>query len=161
MAIQSDRFGVVEVEERDVIAFPQGIIGFADEHSFVLIRTAKSNAVGWLQSISNPSLALPVVSAHVLAPAYPDVDLESYAQTVGKDTRMDELAVIVVLNAQPGVPATVNLVAPILVNVTTRVGAQVILDSTRFTTREMFILPAPPANNAAPANGESATSAAE
>jgi len=161
MAIQSDRFGIVEVEERDVIAFPQGIIGFADEHSFVLIRTAKSNAVGWLQSILNPSLALPVVSAHVLAPAYPDVDLESYAQAVGKDTRMDELAVIVVLNAQPGVPATVNLVAPILVNVTTRVGAQVILDSTRFTTREMFVLPAPPVNNAVPANDESATSAAE
>jgi len=161
MAIQSDRFGIVEVEERDVIAFPQGIIGFADERSFVLIRTAKSNAVGWLQSVSNPSLALPVVSAHVLAPAYPDVDLESYAQAVGKDTLMDELAVIVVLNAQPGVPATVNLVAPILVNVTTRVGAQVILDSTRFTTREMFILPASPVNSAVPAIDASATSAAE
>lgn len=159
MAIQSDRFGCVEVDEKNVLTFPQGIIGLSDEHSFVLLRTAKSDAVGWLQSVTNPSLALPVVSAHVLAPPYPDVDLESYAQAVGKDTRREELAVIVVLNAQPGVPATVNLVAPILVNVTTRVGAQVILDGTRFTTREMFIIPTSP--GAVPANVEPTITAAE
>jgi flagellar assembly factor FliW len=158
MAIQSDRFGTIEVEEQDIIRFPHGIIGFSDEHSFILIRT-KSNAVGWLQSTTNPSLALPVVSAHVLAPPYPDVDIESYAQAVGLGARVEELAVVVVLNAQAGVPATVNLVAPIIVNVTTRIGGQVILDGTRFTTREMFILPAAPENTAQP-SGE-AISAAE
>jgi flagellar assembly factor FliW len=159
MAIQSDRFGSIEIEDKDIIRFPRGLIGFADEHSFVLVRT-KSNAVGWLQSASNPSLALPVVSAHVLAPPYPDVDIESYTHTVGLGTRLDEIALIVVLNAQPGVPATVNLVAPIIVNVTTRTGAQIILDGTRFSTREMFVLPSVP-ENANQASSESAISAAE
>ena len=159
MAIQSDRFGSIEVKEQDVIRFPRGIIGFSDEHSFVLIRT-KSNAVGWLQSAGNPGLALPVVSAHILAPTFPDVDIESYAQAAGLGSRLDELAVIVVLNAQPGVPATVNLVAPIIVNVATRIGAQVILDGSRFTTREMFILPSIP-EGTAETSGESAISAAE
>jgi flagellar assembly factor FliW len=159
MAIQSDRFGSIEIEEKDIIRFPRGLIGFADERAFVLVRT-KSNAVGWLQSASNPSLALPVVSAHVLAPPYPDVDIENYTQAVGLGTRLDEIALIVVLNAQPGIPATVNLVAPIIVNVTTRTGAQVILDGTRFTTREMFVLPSV-LENAHQASGESAISAAE
>ena len=141
MAIQTDRFGSVEVDAKDVIRFPRGIIGFADEREFVLIRTTNAQAVGWLQSVTNPGMALPVVSAHVLAPPYPDVDIESYAQSAGIGTTLDELAVLVVLNAQPGVPATVNLVAPIVVNATTRVGAQILLDGTRFSTREMFILP--------------------
>jgi|GEM_PF-109211 len=159
MPIQSDRFGIIDIEEQDVIHFPRGIIGFPDEHAFILVRT-KSNAVGWLQSTASSGLALPVVSAHVLAPPYPDVDIERYAQAVGLGSSLEELAVVVVLNAQPGVPATVNLVAPIIVNVATRVGAQVILDGTRFTTREMFILPSAPETSAQP-SGESAISAAE
>ncbi len=158
MAIQSDRFGPIEAEEEDIIKFAQGIIGFPDQHSFVLVRT-KSNAIGWLQSTSNPGLALPVVSAHVLAPPYPDVDIEAYAQAVGLGARLEDLAVVVVLNAQAGVPATVNLVAPIVVNVATRTGAQVILDGTRFTTREMFVLPSVPTSDAQ--NGPGSVSAAE
>lgn len=148
MAIQSDRFGSVEIDAKDIIQFPKGIIGFPDDHGFVLIRTTNAQAVGWLQSVSNPGLALPVVSAHVLTPQYPDVDIESYAQAAGLGNNLEELAVVVVLNAQPSVPATVNLVAPIIVNVTTRVGAQVLLDGSRFTTREMFILPQQPAGAA-------------
>ena len=141
MAIQSNRFGRVEVNAKDIITFPKGIIGFADEHEFVLIRTTNAQSVGWLQSVTNPSMALPVVSAHVLAPPYPDVDIESYAQAVGHGTNFEDMAVLVVLNAQPGVPATVNLVAPIIVNAATCVGAQVLLEGTRFTTRELFVLP--------------------
>jgi flagellar assembly factor FliW len=144
MAIQSNRFGSVEVDAKDVINFPKGIIGFTDERQFVLIRTTNAHSVGWLQSTTNPGMALPVVSAHVLAPPYPDVDIESYAEAVGLGTDLEELAVLVVLNAQPGVPATVNLVAPIIVNAATRVGAQVLLDGTRFTTREIFVLPSRP-----------------
>ena len=159
MAIQSNRFGSVEVNAKDVINFPRGIIGFADEREFVLIRTTNAQAVGWLQSAINPGMALPVVSAHVLSPPYPDVDIASYAEAVGLGTNLEELAVLVVLNAQPGVPATVNLVAPIIVNAATRVGAQVLLEGTRFSTREMFVLPPRP-DAAAHEAGQSALGAA-
>jgi flagellar assembly factor FliW len=141
MAIQSDRFGRIEAEANDIISFPKGIIGFSAEQQFVLVRTTDASAVGWMQSVSNPSMALPVVSAHVFAPHYPDVDLERYTEAAGLGNSLQDLAVLVVLNAQPGVPATVNLVAPIIVNAATRIGAQVMLEGSRFTTRELFILP--------------------
>ncbi|HSU39179.1 MAG TPA: flagellar assembly protein FliW [Polyangiaceae bacterium] len=41
----------------------------------------------------------------------------------------------------PNAPVTVNLVAPIIVNATTWQGLQTILDGTKFTTREVFVLP--------------------
>jgi flagellar assembly factor FliW len=51
--------------------------------------------------------------------------------------------------------------APIVVNATTRKGAQIILEGTRFSTREFFVLP-DAARAQAPANGEdAATHAAE
>ena len=160
MIIQSDRFGSIDVDAQDTITFPRGIIGFADEHEFVLIRTRNANAIGWLQSANTPYMALPVVSAHVLMPKYPDVDIESYAETAGLGQSVEDLAVLVVLNAPPGIPATVNLVAPIIVNASTRKGAQVLLEGSHFTTREIFMLPA---RSDAKTNGEArpATNAAE
>ena len=160
MIVQSDRFGSIDVDAQEILTFPRGIIGFADETEFVLVRASSSTAVGWLQSVATPYMALPVVSAHVLVPKYPDVDIESYAEAAGLGQSLDELAVLVVLNAPPGIPATVNLVAPIIVNAVTRNGAQLLLEGSRFTTREIFMLPTRQEVLAA-SDLQSATSAAE
>ena len=141
MIIQSDRFGSIHVNESDIIAFSSGILGFPGESKFVLVRTENAHAIGWLQSATNSFLALPVVSAHVLAPYYPDVEVESYARRAGLGDSLEELAVMVVLNAPPGIPATINLVAPIIVNVATRRGVQLFLENSRYTNREIFSLP--------------------
>jgi flagellar assembly factor FliW len=168
MIVKSDRFGAVEVDTADVLSFPTGIVGFPREHEFVLIRKTDSQVVGWLQSVHTSYLTLPVVSAHVLAPRYPDVAIEPFAERAGLGTDVEELAILAVLSAPPGQPATVNLMAPIIVNAVTRTGAQVLLDGTRFTTRELFIIPAQlvtesdtalPPSEAQPA--QVATSAAE
>ena len=56
-------------------------------------------------------------------------------------------------------PATVNLLAPIVVNAATRKGAQIILEGTRYSTREFFALPEA-AGAKPPANGDNAASSA-
>jgi flagellar assembly factor FliW len=62
MRIQTDRFGTFEVDDKDPIHFPQGMIGFPSEKQFVLLRHRDDSAIGWLQSTTNPALAFPVVS---------------------------------------------------------------------------------------------------
>jgi flagellar assembly factor FliW len=114
-----------------------------------------------LQSVSTPELAFPVVSAHAFGDKYPDVPVGGPAEEAGLSGPAESLAVMVVLCALSNQPATVNLLAPIVVNATTRQGAQVILEGTRFSTREFFALP-DETRAKPPANGEqSATSAAE
>lgn len=142
MMVKSDRFGAMEVETNDLLSFPSGIIGFPQENQFVLVRKAESQMIGWLQSTQSSYLALPVVSVHAFSPRYPDVAIEEFADRAGLGSNIDELAVLGVLSAPPGQLATVNLMAPIIVNAVTRVGAQVMLEGTRFSTREAFILPA-------------------
>ena len=141
MEIETSRFGKVSASEDDVIRFPSGIIGFREEKAFVLIPHGDSTLVGWLQSAATPELAFPVVSAHGLVDEYPDVPIHQVAERAGLGGTEDELAVLAVMTAPLQQPATVNLLAPLIVNATTRTGAQVFLEGSRFTTQELFALP--------------------
>jgi len=141
MQINSQRFGVVELEDDAVLNFPEGIIGFPREQSFALIPHQGSTYLAWLQSVTKPELAFPVVSAHYFLESYPDIPVSPAAHAAGVQGSEDDFAVLVVLCAPIGQPATVNLLAPIVVNSETRTGAQVILDGSRFSTREVFVAP--------------------
>ncbi|MEP7053499.1 MAG: flagellar assembly protein FliW [Pseudomonadota bacterium] len=141
MQINSQRFGVVDLQDDAVLSFPSGIIGFPREQAFALIPHQGSDYLAWLQSMSNPELAFPVVSAHFYGDSYPDVSVVDAAHARGIAGALDEFAILAVLCAPKGQPATVNLMAPIVVNSTTRQGAQVILEGSRFSTREVFVAP--------------------
>lgn len=141
MHIATTRFGSVEVPEENLIHFKSGIIGFPRETKFALIPHGESTLIAWLQSAQTPGLAFPVVSAHGLVLDYPDVPLEPVAEKVGLGGSSDDYAVLAVLCATQQQPATVNLLAPLLINAATRQGAQVFLEGSRFTTRELFVLP--------------------
>ena len=143
MQIETTRFGLVEVPEEALIHFKTGIIGFPRESKFALIPHGDSTLIAWLQSASTPALAFPVVSAHGLVGDYPDVGLVPVAEKSGLTGEQDDFAVLAVLSAPRGLPATINLLAPLLVNSLTRQGAQVFLEGSRFTTRELFVIPQP------------------
>jgi flagellar assembly factor FliW len=141
MQIATTRFGSVEVPEENLIHFKSGIIGFTKETKFALIPHGQSTLIAWLQSAQTPALAFPVVSAHGLVLDYPDVPLEPVGEKAGLGGSSDDYAVLAVLCATQLQPATVNLLAPLLINSVTRQGAQVFLEGSRFTTRELFVLP--------------------
>lgn len=141
MQIITSRFGTIEAPEGDLIRFPTGVIGFRKETSFVLVPHGASSYIAWLQSTTSPEVAFPVVSAHGFA-GYPDVPLELAADRAGLGGRSEDLAVLAVLSAPSGQPATVNLLAPLVINSATRTGAQVFLEGSRFSTQEIFSYPA-------------------
>jgi flagellar assembly factor FliW len=98
--------------------------------------------IAWLQSATTPGLAFPVVSGHGLVSDYPDVPIEPLVDKAGiGGSGTDEFAVLAVLCASQLQPATVKLLAPLLINADTRQGAQVFLEGSRLTTRELFVLP--------------------
>lgn len=140
MKIETIRFGTIEFDERSVITFPEGLIGFAGSKRYVLLGQGESQAVAWLQSLDAPDVALPVVSAHVFPTIYPDVSLPEAAAMGGLDARADDLAILAVLVAVPDQPPTVNLLAPIIIDTANRSGAQVFLQGSRFSTRELLVM---------------------
>jgi flagellar assembly factor FliW len=148
MKIQTTRFGMIECPDEQSVTFPNGLIGFHEERQFVIIPHGHSETIAWLQSKTTPELAFPIVSAHAFAPDYPDVNVVDSARKAGLQGEAESYAMLVILSAPRGQPATVNLLAPLVVNADTRDGAQIILENTRFSARELFVLPhkdAPPA----------------
>jgi len=100
MQINSQRFGVVEFDDDAVLKFPAGIIGFPREHSFALIPHQGSTFLAWLQSLTKPELAFPVVSAHYFLDGYPDIPVSPAAHAAGLQGNEDDFAVLVVLSRQ-------------------------------------------------------------
>jgi flagellar assembly factor FliW len=160
MNIESQRFGTLEINDDELLTFPHGVIGFPSEQRFALVPHHGSGYIAWLQSAVTPGLAFPVVSAHAFGDRYPDVPVDAAARDAGIQGDEDTLAILVVLCALANQPATVNLLAPIVVNAATRQGAQVILEGTRYSTREFFALPEAAAKTQA-GGAQAASSAAE
>lgn len=144
MIIQTRRFGELHIDPSSVVSFPKGLIGFPDIHNYVIIRRANSDSIGWLQAVDGSDLALPVVSAHAFSAEYPDVPIVDAAAAAGVGSDMEELSVLAVLTALPRTPPTVNLLAPVVINANTLCGAQILLEGSRFTTRERLVTLAEP-----------------
>jgi flagellar assembly factor FliW len=116
----------LEVDEGDVINFPAGIPGFEDKHSWILVGD-EENAVMWLHSIDDGSLALPVTTPEAVKSDYnAKLPRESLEQIGELD--INAVIILIVVAIPPGRPwdMTANLRAPIVVNWASRVAAQAI-----------------------------------
>ena len=129
---KSSRFGELEVPASSVITFPVGLIGFPDPQHFVILDY--NPPFSWLHSTDNPDLAFVVVNAAEFGDGY------SFNLPYGdKDIGLvdgDDIAIMNLVSVRPDPSlTTVNLKAPLLVNLNTMKARQLVLDDPRFPTR--------------------------
>ncbi len=131
--IEGTRFGLVEVEDEAVIRFPNGVIGFPEETGFVLLERGEERMVAYLQSVATPGLAFPVVDGAYFAD-YPQPSAETLAKSacIG----IEDLAMLVIVAVQPKDKSLeANLLAPLVIDVKSRSGAQVVLDPRKYSAQ--------------------------
>jgi len=136
MTIQGTRFGDIEYSADDVIAFPDGIIGFPDLHSYLLLNHKPNTPFRWLQSIEQPTLAFLVAFPEVLIPEYaPEID-DSVARELQITAETPKL-LLTTVSIPAGRPndMTTNLLGPVIINGATMVGKQVVLQDDAYTVR--------------------------
>jgi flagellar assembly factor FliW len=131
MRIAGTRFGEIELEDSKAIVFPRGLIGFPEARRYVLLQPSAPGRVGWLQSIDSPELAFPVIDGGNLGDAYPHPAPAKLAHEAGLGET--ELAVLVVVAAEKGKRLVANLLAPLVVDLESRSGAQVVLDPKQYS----------------------------
>ena len=132
LQFNTTRFGSLEVASSSVIDIFAGIIGFPTFRSFVLLDYRPP--FSWLQSVENPDLAFVVVNAAEFGEHY-DFALPTSDRDL--DLREDDEVAIFNLVSVRSDPSTttVNLKAPVVVNLRNRKGRQLVLDDQRFPTR--------------------------
>ncbi|MGC8668633.1 MAG: flagellar assembly protein FliW [Chthonomonadales bacterium] len=134
--VNTTRFGPVEVSEKAVITFPNGLIGFEQFHRFVLLEAQETSPIQWLQSVEDGSLAFPVINPWDVRPDYtPLISAgDTQALDLEEDTPRAVLAIVTIPRQDPR-QITVNLLGPILINMHTRTARQIVVENAEYTTR--------------------------
>lgn len=136
MVIQTSRFGAVQLQDEDVIEFPEGILGFNDLRKFVLLDDPNDEIFAWLQSCEIPQIAFPVLEPELFAQNYQIVltkhDLESLG--LSKQEKIRSFSIITI--PEDATQMTANLKAPIVINIEKRMARQIVLQDNNLAIRE-------------------------
>lgn len=127
--VRSSRFGDLEVPVDRVLHFPQGLIGFPRARRFVILDHRPGSPFKWMLCLEQPDVAFAVVEPGKMVPDY-RAPLELAARTLGTDPADVALFVIVTIPPDP-TAMTVNLMAPVVVDVRTRTSRQLVLEDGR------------------------------
>jgi flagellar assembly factor FliW len=129
ITIETTRFGKIDIDNPRVITMKEdGILGFSHLKKFVLLMPDKKKSFWWLQSLEDGSVAFIVTDPFRVKADY-DVDLSTKESEALDIQSAQDIAMlcIVTVNKTPSLKITVNLRAPIIINMRDMVARQVIL----------------------------------
>jgi flagellar assembly factor FliW len=117
------------------IRFPRGVYGFEGEKIFKIIIPDKSSPLAFFQEISS-NLRFIVVDAFSVFKNY-DVVIEKFdADAINLEKEEDAIVLCIVNMKNPVEDSTVNLLAPLVINKKNKIGIQIILDKSSYSTEE-------------------------
>lgn len=142
MKISTTRFGEIEVEQEHIFCFPQGIPGFEHIHEYLFIQNPEDLPFCYMQSVTQADLAFIVTDPFVF---YPDYDFEIPEESVGELELSEprDVKVWSIVTVQGKLEnATINLSAPVVLNMNTNKGKQIILNHSPYKTRHPLLVEA-------------------
>ena len=136
MNVETTRFGTIDVQEADIITFPEGMLGFSKLHQYVLIERVDSSLFLWLQALKKPSVAFPLLEPQIFEKGYQVKLADEDRKLLKLDTQLKCAKVfsIVTIPSDP-TKMTANLKAPIVLNLKHRLAKQVILHDQDYPIR--------------------------
>jgi len=169
MLLKTRHFGEIEIDEKNIIYFIEGIPGFNHVRKFVIIsneildRRLKSeeeikknedshgcdnnsdcnnesfSPFKWLQCIDDPDLAFAIVNPFVIKPDY-EIELSSdVIETLEVEKEEDVVLYAIVVVPEDITKMTMNLKAPLVINVKNKKGMQAILDTEKYSVRHYIM----------------------
>lgn len=139
MLVQTSRFGPLEVEEKDIVYFPEGIIGFEEAKKFTLFVQEDGGLFKWLQSTDIPELAFVLIQPEIFSLNYSLELSEADVKDLQiEDVKKVEIWAIVVIPKEPSL-MTANLQGPIVINREKALGRQVISSNPKHRLRHLIL----------------------
>jgi len=135
MHVRTLKFGELEVPKENVIEFKEGIPGFPYIRRFAMLDVEEVRPFQYLQALEAESFAFLVIDPFLLEPKY-EFQLSAQDMEDIGFANPEEITVCVVATI-PENPAetTLNLKAPIVINVKMQCGKQVILHDSPYSVR--------------------------
>ena len=138
MRVQTKFFGEVELDDNKVIEFPNGIIGFEDFKKFAIIydiEDDRDTKISWLQSLEEPTLALPVVDPLAVTTEYAPMIEDELLKPLGNPADEDLLFLLVMTVPSDMKKFPANMKAPVIISTEERKGVQLIVDNADYPVK--------------------------
>jgi flagellar assembly factor FliW len=138
-------FGECDCDGGALFSFPAGLPGFEDQHSFFFLAIPGSEPLLFLQSVSTRTLCFILLPVFVVDPDYrldlaPEEVSELQLPLNQKPIIGRDVLCAAMVSSGDGDTPTVNLMAPIVVNLKDKIGMQVIHGESGYSHRHALRL---------------------
>jgi flagellar assembly factor FliW len=136
--IDSKPFGKVQIDQRQKIHFPYGILGFEHLKEYALLDAAQEPFY-WLQSLEVKEIAFVLLNPLIFQPDY-NVELDDdELQELGVEKPDDLLLFVIVTVPKDARKMTANLQGPVIIGREKKLGRQFISNDLRWKTKHLVI----------------------
>lgn len=137
MTIQTN-VGEITVEEKDIVVFKQGLPGFERLRKFAVIALEDTRPIQWLVSLEDKEVSLPVIDPWMVRYDY-HLDIPKNIVEYLNITKEDKVFIITVIRIPDSKPdtMTVNLAAPIIINLDNNKALQYIPEKSEYQLRHL------------------------
>lgn len=138
--VATEVVGEIDVQDDAIITFPHGLLGFEDVRKFTLINIGDDIPFTYLQSVDLGELAFVVTNPFVFYPEY-EFELSEIIKQELDIEKPEDVVLVSMVTIKNGElkDATINLLAPIIINVRTTVGKQIILHDSTYNTKHQLV----------------------
>ena len=131
MQIKTKYFGEIQIDEKQIIDFPEGIPGFQDDKQYIMIRDEDTDFT-FFQSLKTEDLCFITLPPVLIAGDYGfDISKETVEKLELEEA--EDVLVYSILNIPEDYKKmTANLKAPVIINIKNNKGIQELLDDDKF-----------------------------
>ena len=133
---ETTRFGNLEYDAHDVIELSEGLIGLPQLRRWILLDMDQDLPMRFMQSLDRPDFGVPVMPPVFFAEEYEVKGSATVKRLKDGNPDPDLVTLIITTIHQGGEKVTGNLRAPLVLDASTRRGAQLALDDERLSTRQ-------------------------
>ncbi len=135
MIVNTKFLGDIQIEEKDIISFDNGIPGFMDLHKFVLLPVEGNPSLYYMQSIDEAAICFITISPFMIVEDY-EADISE--ETIEKldITKVEDVSLLAILTIPDNIKEiTANLQAPLVINNTNNKAFQEILNNDNYCVK--------------------------
>ena len=134
-----DFFKNLVYAKEDIIKFPAGIPGFEEKKEFAIVQLPEFAPFEWLVCTDESGLRFAIINPMTFKPDYSPNIIKEQLDDLEIEKPEDLLLYTIVTIRENPEESTANLIGPVIINKSKRIGKQIIIEDDKYTTKEKIL----------------------
>lgn len=140
MKIETLQFGEIDIDEKNIINFNEGILGFEDYKKYIIIDNPDEEIpFKTLQCIDEPSLSFVIINPFIFKNDYEFTLSDNTIEKLKIENENEVAIFTIVVIPEEISKMTANLQGPLIINANEKLGKQIVLENKNYKTKHYII----------------------